>query len=77
MATEKFDMYAKHPDNSYEKKSKDKYEAWNKYLSDTIKATPYFYYGPEQTTICKDKLIKDEQEVMPWLYDEKKMVLKK
>lgn len=77
MATEKFDMYAKHPDNSYEKKSKDKYEAWNKYLSDTIKATPYFYFEPEQTTICKDKLIKDEQEVMPWLYDEKKMVLKK
>lgn len=67
MASEKYDLYEKHPDYSYMKDGKNMYEAWDDYIEDTIKATPYFYPEPEKTTLFKDPLIKDKEEVMPWL----------
>lgn len=70
MATEKYDMYEKHPDYSYMDEKTDKYAAWDLYLKDTIAATPYFYPEPEATTLYKDSLISTKEEVMPWL-DEK------
>lgn len=71
MASEKFSLYSKYPDNSYKKKSKDKYEEWDRYLIDTINGTPYFYLDEEETTIYKDKLVNSLDEVMPWLSNEK------
>lgn len=63
MATEKFDMISKHPDNTFKERSSSIYEEWDKYLEETIKATPYFYLEPEKTTECTDKLIVSEEEV--------------
>lgn len=63
MATEKFDMISKHPDNTFKECSSSIYEEWDKYLEETIKATPYFYLEPEKTTECTDKLIVSEEEV--------------
>lgn len=79
MALEKYDMLFKYPDYSYMKNGKDMYEAWNDYLEETIKATPYFYLEPEQTTLYRDALIQDEIEVMPWLkrYNDSKQYYKK
>lgn len=71
MASEKFSLYSKYPDNSYKKKSKDKYEEWDRYLIDTINGTPYFYLDEEETTIYKDKLVNSLDEVMPWFSNEK------
>lgn len=67
MASEKYDMYEKNPDYSYMINGKNKYEAWDDCIEDTIKATPYFYPEPEATTLFKDPLINDIEEVMPWL----------
>ena len=64
MAIEKVDMYRKHPDYSYMNNGKDMYEAWDDYLKDTISATPYFYPGPESTTLFKDPLIDEFEDVM-------------
>ena len=50
MGTEKYDMISLHPDNSFEKGSSTIYEEWDKYLDETINATPYFYLEPEKTT---------------------------
>lgn len=63
MATAKYELIEKYPDYSYMKNGKNKYEAWNDYLKDTINATPYFYVEPEQTTLFKDPLIFEENEV--------------
>lgn len=73
MASEKYDMYEKHPDYSYMTNGKDTYKAWEDYLRDTISATPYFYLEPEKTTLCKDPLISSEEEVMPWLSSKPKV----
>lgn len=67
MATEKYDMYEKHPDYSYQKDNNDIYDQWDKYIDETLKGTPYFYKEPEATTLFKDPLIKDQDEVMPKL----------
>lgn len=67
MASEKFSLYSKYPDNSYKDKSKDMYEEWDRYLTDTINGTPYFYLDEEETTIYKDKLISNLSDVMPWV----------
>ena len=67
MATEKYDLYEKHPDYSYMEDGKDMYEAWDDYIDDTVKGTPYFYKDLEATTEFKDPLIQDIDEVMPWL----------
>lgn len=67
MATEKYDLYEKHPDNSYMVDNKDMYEAWEDYVNDTVKGTPYFYKEEEATTIFKDPLVQNIDEVMPWL----------
>lgn len=56
MATEKYDMISMHPDNSYQNISSNKYEEWDKYLEETINATPYFYLEPEKTTEFIDDL---------------------
>lgn len=56
MATEKYDMISKHPDNSYQNISSNIYEEWDKYLEETINATPYFYLEPEKTTEFIDDL---------------------
>lgn len=48
MATEKFDMISKHPDNTFKECSSSIYEEWDKYLEETIKATPYFYLESEK-----------------------------
>lgn len=76
MAFEKYDLYDKHPDYTYMTNGKNQYDAWEDYLNDTIKATPYFYPEPEKTTLYKDPLIKDECEVMPWL-EYKKLIKRK
>ena len=47
----------------YMKNGKDKYEAWNDYIKETIEATPYFYPEQEKTTLFKDKLIAEPEEV--------------
>lgn len=67
MATEKYDMFEKNPDYSYMINGKNQYEAWDDLIKDTISATPYFYPEPEATTLFKDPLINDMEEVMPWL----------
>ena len=63
MATSKYELIEKYPDYSYMKNGKDKYEAWNDYIKETIKATPYFYPEQEKTTLFKDKLIAEPEEV--------------
>jgi len=73
MALEKYDMIEKNPDYSYMKNGKNMYEAWDDYIKDTISATPYFYPEPEATTVFKDPMIKDEEEVMPWLNKQQKI----
>lgn len=73
MALEKYDMIEKNPDYSYMKKGKNIYDAWDDYIQETISATPYFYPEPEATTAFKDSLIKDEDEVMPWLKNKQKI----
>lgn len=72
MALEKVDMYEKHPDNSYMKESADMYEAWDKYIDETLHGTPYFYPEEEKSTEFKDPLISEIDEVMPWLKDKTK-----
>lgn len=73
MATEKYNMYEKYPDYSYMKKGIDIYDAWDSYIKDTVTATPYFYEEEEKTTIFKDPLVKDIDEVMPWLKEKSKV----
>ena len=72
MALEKVDMYEKHPDNSYMDESADMYEAWDKYIDETLHGTPYFYPEEEKSTEFKDPLISEIDEVMPWLKDKAK-----
>lgn len=72
MALEKVDMYREHPDTSYMDENTDMYEAWDKYIDDTLKGTPYFYPEEEKSTEFKDPLIADIDEVMPWLKDKQK-----
>ena len=67
MAKEKYELYEKHPDYSYMKNGKDMYEAWDDYIKDTVNGTPYFYVEPEATTVFKDPLVQNIDEVMPWL----------
>lgn len=69
MAAEKYDLYEKHPDNSYMSDGKTMYEAWDDYIEDTVNGTPYFYREPEATTVFKDPLVQNIDEVMPWLYN--------
>ena len=64
MAIEKVDMYRQNPDYSYMIDGKNMYEAWEDYLKDTISATPYFYAGPESTTVFKDPLVDEYEDVM-------------
>lgn len=73
MALEKIDMYDEHPDYSYMDNNTDKYEAWDKYIDETLKGTPYFYPEEEKSTEFKDPLIADIDEVMPWLTKEKRL----
>lgn len=56
-------MISKYPDNTFKECSSSIYEEWDKYLEETIKATPYFYLESEKTTECTDKLIVSEEEV--------------
>ena len=42
LTASKYKLIEKYPDYSYMKNGKDKYEAWNDYVKETIKATPYF-----------------------------------
>ena len=77
MALEKYDMFKAHPDDSYMDEETDIYEAWDKYIQDTLKGTPYFYPEPERTCLYKDKLIKSEEEVMPKFEKNKQLILKK
>ena len=72
MALEKVDMYKTHPDDYYMDSSKDMYEAWDKYVEDTLKGTPYFYVDEEEKSAFKDPLIQDIDEVMPWLKNKEK-----
>lgn len=72
MALEKVDMYKTHPDDYYMVESKDMYEAWERYVEDTLKGTPYFYVDEEEKSAFKDPLIQDIDEVMPWLKDKTK-----
>ena len=65
MATEKYDLFEKHPDYSYMKDGKDMYDAWDDYIDDTIKGTPYFYPELERTTLLNDPLEVDIEDVMP------------
>lgn len=67
MASEKYDMFEKNPDYTYMINGKNKYEAWDDFIKDTIAATKYFYPEPEKTTLFKDPLISNIDEVMPWL----------
>ena len=76
MAFEKYDLYEKHPDYSYDVEGKNKYEAWDDYIDDTISATPYFYPEQEKATLYMDPLVQDEIQVMPWL-DQKKLIRRK
>ncbi len=65
MATEKYDLFEKHPDYSHMKDGKDIYSAWDDYIDETIKGTPYFYPEPEKTTLLQDPLEVDIEDVMP------------
>ena len=72
MALEKVDMYEKHPDYSYMKDGKNMYEAWDEYVCDTLKGTPYFYKEEEKKCEFKDPLVEEMDEVLPWLKDKQK-----
>ncbi len=77
LATEKYEMIEEHPDYSYMKDGVDMYEAWDMYLDDTIKGTPYFYPEPEKTTSFRDPLVNNIDEVMPWLSKDKQLTIKR
>lgn len=66
MGSAKYELIEKYPDYSYMKENKNKYEAWDDYLKDTINATPYFYLELEQTTLFKDPLVFDSKDVFTY-----------